>query len=194
VEPAGDNADGLAEPATPTARAIRAIEAAVAVISRCALGVAGSALAGVFVMICYGVAMRYFVGRPQPWVDESAGWLLVGSVMLAIPEVQRRGDHIGIDFLAGKLRSAGRRRLLVFSILTVLATAIIFVREGIVMVEFSRMLNVLSNQIPEVPLWLVQGFVPVGFALMALVAAVQLACVLAGLKPRDMSDTLKEDV
>jgi len=180
--------------ATPVVRAIRMIEAAVAVIAKCALGAAGLALCGVFLMICYGVAMRYFAGQPQPWVDETAGWLLVGSVMLTIPEVQRRGDHIGIDFLAGVLGYAGRRALLIFSILTVLTSAIIFVREGIVMVEFSRMLNVLSNQIPEVPLWVVQGFVPAGFALMALVAGVQLACVLAGLKPRDMSDTLKDDV
>ena len=194
MEPAVDSADGSPGPVTPTVRAIRAIEAVVAIVSKCALGAAALALTGVFLMICYGVAMRYFAGQPQPWVDESAGWLLVGSVMLAIPEVQRRGDHIGIDFLARLLGPAARRALLVFAILTVLASALIFVREGIIMVEFSRMLNVLSNQIPEVPLWVVQGFVPIGFGLMALVAAVQLACVLAGLKPRDMSETLKDDV
>src|SRR3712207_7614979 len=47
-------------------------------------------------LVCYSVVMRYFLGRPQPWVDEAVGWLLVVIVMLAIPEVQRRGDHIGI--------------------------------------------------------------------------------------------------
>ncbi len=193
MEPAVDSTIGP-RPPSPAVRAIRAIETAVAFASRGALAVAGLALAGVFLMICYGVAMRYFAGRPQPWIDETAGWLLVGSVMLAIPEVQRRGDHIGIDFLAGRLRAAPRRALLVFSLLTVLASALVFVREGIVMVEFSRMLNVLSNQVPEVPLWVVQGFVPAGFALMALVAVVQLVCVLAGLAPRDMSETLKDDV
>jgi TRAP-type mannitol/chloroaromatic compound transport system permease small subunit len=76
----------------------------------------------------------------------------------------------------------------------VLASAAIFVREGMIMVEFSRIVGVLSNRIPEVPLWMVQGVVPIGFALMALVALVQLACFALGLKPRDMSETLKEEV
>lgn len=177
----------------PLVRLVRAVEAAVAVLSKVALWISALLLVAIFGLIAYAVGMRYFAGKPQPWIDEVAGWLLVGSVMLAIPEVQRRGDHIGIDFITGKLRPRGRRVLMVLGVLTVLASAAIFVREGMVMVEFSRMVGVLSNRIPEVPLWMVQGVVPIGFALMALVALVQLACFALGLKPRDMSETLKEE-
>ena len=57
------------------------------------------------------------------------------------------------------------------------------------MPEFSRTVGVLSSCIPEVPLWMVQGVVPIGFALMALVALVQLACVALGLSlPRHERD------
>jgi TRAP-type C4-dicarboxylate transport system permease small subunit len=169
-------------------RWVRRAESAVAVLCRIAVGLAALQLMAIFGLISYAVAMRYLVGLPQPWIDEAAGWLLVGSVMLAIPEVQRRGDHIGIDFLARKLGPRRSRALLVFAVLTVLASAAVFVREGIVMVEFSRMLNVLSNRLPDVPLWMVQSLVPAGFALLALVALVQLACLLLGLKPRDMAE------
>ncbi len=175
-------------------RLLRRLEAIVRWLSRAALAVSAVILFAIFALITYSVAMRYFLRQPQPWIDEAIGWLLVGSVMLAVPEVQRRGDHIGIDFLGQKLGGRTQRWVLLFGVVTVLASALLFVREGVAMVQFSRMLNVLSNQLPDVPLWLVQGFVPLGFTLMALVALVQLLCLVAGLKPQDMSEQLKDDV
>jgi TRAP-type C4-dicarboxylate transport system permease small subunit len=171
-------------------RAARGLESAVALVSKTALALAGLTTTGVFGLVCYSVVLRYFFGSPQPWVDEAVGWLLVVTVMLAIPEVQRRGDHIGIDYLASRVSGAGRRAILAFGLLMVAASAVILVLEGIEMVEFSRVIGVLSNQIPEIPLWLVQAFVPLGFALMLLVTGAQLLCVALGLKPRDMAETV----
>jgi C4-dicarboxylate transporter DctQ subunit len=189
---------GLAQanrgPDKPVVRFVRTLERFVALLSKTALALSALVLFAIFALISYSVGMRYFLGTPQPWIDEATGWLLVGSVMLAVPEVQRRGDHIGIDFITGTVGERSRRAVLALGVLTVLATAALFVWQGVVMVEFSRVLNVLSNQIPEVPLWLVQGFVPVGFLLMLLVALVQTLCLALGLKPRDMSEHLKEDV
>lgn len=151
-------------------------------------------LAGIFLMIVYSVAMRYFANQPQPWIDEAAGWLLVGTVMLAIPEVQRRGEHIGIDLVTARAGPRWGRALLGLGILMVLATALVFALEGWTMVSFTRMVGILSNQLPEVPLWLVQGFVPLGFALMALVALTQLLLVVAGLKPKAMAEQVREEI
>jgi TRAP-type C4-dicarboxylate transport system permease small subunit len=175
-------------------RTLRLVERAVALLCLTAVGASALVLMTIFVLISYSVAMRYVLGLPQPWIDEAVGWLLAASVMLAVPEVQRRGEHIGIDIMARKLRGRGYRALALFAVATVLASAAIYVREGIEMVTFSRMLNVLSNQIPEVPLWLVQGVVPVGFGLMVLVALVQFACLLAGLPPGIMRQHAIEDV
>ena len=186
--PTADRSDEPRE--TGLRRAARGLETVVAAISKTALVLAGLTTAGVFGLVCYSVVMRYFLGQPQPWVDEAVGWLLVVIVMLAIPEVQRRGDHIGIDFLSSRVSGAGRRLVLAFGLLMVVASAVILVLEGIEMVAFSRMIGVLSNQIPEVPLWLVQAFVPIGFALMLLVAGAQLVCLMLGLKPRDMAETV----
>jgi TRAP-type C4-dicarboxylate transport system permease small subunit len=179
---------------TPVQRILRGLETAVRFISKAALAAAVLLLLSIFVLIVYSVLMRYLAGKPQPWIDEAAGWLLVGSVMLAIPEVQRRGDHIGIDVVTGAVSDRVRRGLTLFGLLMVLGTAAIFTREGAVMVAFSRMLNILSNQIPDIPLWMVQGFVPLGFGIMALVALVQLLLVLLGEKPRDMAEHMKEDI
>jgi TRAP-type C4-dicarboxylate transport system permease small subunit len=179
---------------TAAHRTLRMAETAVRVLCRIAMAGAVLLLAGIFSLIIYSVLMRYFAGRPQPWIDEAIGWLLVGSVMLSIPEVQRRGDHIGIDVVTRAVSERMRKALMLGGLAMVLGSALVFTREGIEMVSFSRMINVLSNQIPEVPLWIVQGFVPVGFGLMAMVALMQIALVSAGLKPKDMAEHAKEEV
>lgn len=178
----------------PIHRLLRLVEAAIRRLCKIAMAGAVLLLASIFVLIVYSVMMRYFAGRPQPWIDEAIGWLLVGSVMLSIPEVQRRGDHIGIDMVTTAVGPKLKRGLMLFGLLTVLASAVIFTHEGVSMVAFSRMINVLSNQIPEVPLWVVQGFVPLGFGLMALVSMAQMALVAAGLKPQDMAEHVKEEI
>ncbi len=175
-------------PRTAAQRGARALESAVAVASKVFLALAGLTTTAVFGLVCYSVFMRYFLGRPQPWVDEAVGWLLVVMVMLAIPEVQRRGDHIGVDFLAARLSERGKAIGLTFGLLLVFFSAAIFVAEGVEMVEFSRMIGILSNQIPEIPLWMVQAFVPLGFALMLLVVGTQLVVLLTGQKPRDLGE------
>lgn len=173
---------------------LRMLETVVSGLTRLAMALAVLFLASIFALIAYSVMMRYFAGQPQPWIDEAAGWLLVGAVMLAIPEVQRRGDHIGIDMLTRSVGERLRRALLMFGVAMVFACAALFTREGLEMVAFSKMINILSNQIPEMPLWIVQSLVPIGFGLMALVALTQFACLLAGVAPREMARHTREEI
>lgn len=170
------------------ARGLRLIEGVVALLSKLCMVLAGVLLAGIFAGICYSVFMRYFLHLPQPWTEEATGWMLVAMVMLAAPEVQRRGEHIGIDFIYEKMPARIRPWVTGLGLVFVVASAAILVREGLVMVDFTRMIGILSNQIPEVPLWAVQAFVPLGFAVLLLVAAVQLALIAAGERPRDMAE------
>lgn len=171
-------------------RIMHSLERLVAFLTKTSLAFAGLTLIAILLMISYSVVWRYFFNTPQPWVDESTGWLLVMAVMLSLPEVQRRNDHIGIDFLHQTFKGKVTRVLLFVGVLTVLISSVIIVIEGIRMVQFSHMLGVLSNQIPEVPLWAVQMLVPIGFALMALVAAVQFACLCVGVVPQGMRESL----
>ncbi|KAA2238218.1 TRAP transporter small permease [Salinarimonas soli] len=194
-QPGGGNAAAPADAERPAARVLRVIEGAVSLLTRGALALSGGLLLAILGLIAYSVIWRYLFNAPKPWVDEVAGWLLVASVMLALPEVQRRNDHIGIDFLHQRLRDRPAARLVLgFGVFTVLVSSAILVREGVTMVEFTQMLGILSNQIPEVPLWAVQAFVPLGFGLMALVALVQLACLSLGILPHAMRDSLHGEV
>jgi TRAP-type C4-dicarboxylate transport system permease small subunit len=164
-------------------RAVRRVESTIAAVSRGAAAVAGAACLATLAMICYAVAMRYFFNRPQGWTDEAVGWFIVVAVMFAVPEAQRRNEHIGVDALINRAGPGLRRALLVFGVITVLITAVILVREGWEMVAFSQMLGLKSIGIPEVSLWVVQIFVPLGAILLLTVALGQLFCLLVGLEP-----------
>lgn len=169
--------------ASTLARTARAVEAAVALLSRGAAAVAGLACLAALAMICYAVAMRYLLNQPQGWTDEAVGWLIVVAVMFAVPEAQRRAEHIGVDALIDKAPPAWRRPLLAFGALAVALTALILVREGWEMVSFSRMIGLKAIGIPEVSLWTIQLFVPLGAVLLLLVSLGQIFCHVAGLEP-----------
>lgn len=133
-----------------------------------------------FALMCYGVAMRYFVGAPQPWVDKVLGWLVVALVMLAAPQAHLEGEHVAVDTLSGKARGGARRALAAFGLLCVIAMAAVMIWEGGGMVAFSRLQDVMSDLHP-IRLWWIQVLVPVGFALVLAVALMQLGRVARGL-------------
>ncbi|MBL8669196.1 MAG: TRAP transporter small permease [Alphaproteobacteria bacterium] len=159
------------------------IERAVAAVSKLSLAVAAVACLSCLALVCYGVAMRYFLGRPQSWADEAVGWLVVIVVMLAVPEAQRRGENIGVDWLVERWSGAKRRAVLALGALSVAAVAVMFVVEGAETVMFTRMVGIVSNALPEVPLWAIQGLIPLGGLLLLLVALAQLAAWASGREP-----------
>ena len=178
---AGDGSDGAG-----FARAVRLFESAVAALSRMGEWIAGVACLATLSLVCYAVVMRYFFNKPQSWSDEAVGLLIVISVMLAVPEAQRRGENIGVDLVIERLKGGRRRALTAFGCLTVAITAAILISEGIDMVAFTRMIGIVSNSLPEVPLWAAQAFVPLGAVLLLLVALAQLLVYLAGFEPRGL--------
>jgi len=175
----GDRAERPAR-ASP---ALDLAEAVIAVASRLAGALAGLACLGALAVICYAVAMRYFVGRPLTWADEVAGYLVVLTVMLGVAEAQRRGENIGVDIVNDRSPRWLIGLVGVVSAAAVAAVAWLFVDEGLKMVAFSRMIGIMSNVLPGLPMWTVQIAVPIGGLLLLLVALVQLWAWAAGRRP-----------
>jgi TRAP-type C4-dicarboxylate transport system permease small subunit len=147
---------------------------------------AAAAAASVLVMLAlvsYSVGMRYLLNSPKPWVDEVVGFLLVGSVMLAVAEALRRGEHISIDLVTDKLGPRARRAAAVFALLAVLATAAALLWEGWETVAFARMLGLMTDGYVTLPLWTLQLLVPIGGALLLLACLAELLRIAAGLPP-----------
>jgi TRAP-type C4-dicarboxylate transport system permease small subunit len=161
----------------------RRVEAAVALL--CRLGALVGALAGLvcFVLVCASVGWRYFLGRPQPWIDHLAAWLVVALTMFTAAETQRRGEHIGVEVLTARLTGGRRRAARLFGAAAVALTALILLREGIDTVSFSRMIGIATD-VEGVPVWWVHTLIPIGAALLLLAAAAQILVLACGLEPR----------
>ncbi len=153
------------------------------IASRIATALAAVAVLACFALVCFSVAMRYFLNRPLSWSDEATGWLVVAVVMLAVAEAQRRGENIGVDLLLEKSGARLRRALALLGVAMVAGTALLMTVKGIEMAGFARMLDLRSNTLGWVAVWPIQTLVPVGAALLLLVALAQLAALAAGRDP-----------
>jgi C4-dicarboxylate transporter DctQ subunit len=142
----------------------------VAWLATLGLALAASALLTSLALIVYSVGMRYFINRPEAWVDEAVGYLLVASVMLAAAAALRDDEHICVDIVTEKLSSRGRRVIALAGLIAVVVTAALLVFEGYGTVEFSRMVGLRSNGYLALPLWIPQLLIPIGAALLGLAA------------------------
>ncbi|MDQ1080395.1 TRAP transporter small permease [Pseudoroseomonas cervicalis] len=170
------------------ARAIAALARWVA-LGAAALG--GVATLLCLALICWSVAARYLLGQPQPWIDKAAGWLVVALVMLAAPEAQRRFEHIGVDVLTGRLKGRAAHGARLLSTLSVALVAGILLQAGLETVEFSRMIGVMT-EIEGVPVWWIQALLPLGAALLMLVALAQSLQLALGQAPDYLPDGSEE--
>ena len=156
---------------------------AIRLLTDAAAGVAAASVLVMLALVSYSVAMRYLLNAPKPWVDETVGFLLVGSVMFAVAEALRRGEHISIDLLTDKLGPRGRRAAAVFGLLAVLVTAAALAWEGWETVAFARMLGLMTDGYVTLPLWTLQLMLPIGGVLLLLACLAELLRIAAGLPP-----------
>lgn len=151
-----------------------------------AVCLAGAALAALLVLgslglVGYSVLMRYFLNRPIPWVDELVGYLLVGLVMLAAADALRRGEHIAVDLMTGRLGPRGRQVSEAVGLVAVLAVGIALVIGGWQTAAFSALLGIRSTGYLAMPIHLPQALIPVGGGLLSLAALAGLLRLATGL-------------
>jgi TRAP-type C4-dicarboxylate transport system permease small subunit len=166
-------------------RLARAVDRLSRLLSDIAIAIAGLATLVSLVLVIYGVVLRYALNRPQSWLDELMGYLLVAIVMLGAADALRQREHIAIDLLTSRLNEAKRFWVAVLGMIAVAATAALFIAEGWGAVAFSKMVGLRSTGYLDTPLWTVQLLVPVGGFLLLLNAATLLARLLVKDLPVD---------
>jgi TRAP-type C4-dicarboxylate transport system permease small subunit len=161
-------------------------------LTRAAAALSAAGVLVSLVLIAWAVVMRYALNRPPAWVDDAVGFLLVGIVMLAAAQVQRRGEHIGVDLLASRLSARARRWVDAWAALAALAAALVLVVNGWQTAIFSRSLGIVAEGNVEIPVFWVQLLLPAGGAVMALVALESLARLAAGEPPAEAPPAIAE--
>lgn len=140
--------------------------------------IGGLAIVAVLLITAAAVFGRYVLGQPLAGADDATGFLVVVIVMFGAAEALRRGDHIRIDLLFSKAGPRTLRWLEAWSLLGVLAFALLLAVTAWETVVFSRQFGAYSPGELAMPLWIPQSALLVGGLLLALAALAQLLRLL----------------
>ncbi|AEB11069.1 TRAP transporter small permease [Marinithermus hydrothermalis] len=139
---------------------------------RRALAVIEDVLAGLFLVagllvVFVSVVMRYVFNNPPGWADEFARIFVAWGAMFGFSVALREGRHITVDLLFSALPPRGKRVLaLLASLIGVAFTSFIAVAGGHY-VAFLRKIG-LRSIYTDLPEWLLQLIIPLGFGVFAL--------------------------
>jgi TRAP-type C4-dicarboxylate transport system permease small subunit len=163
--------------------ALAVLERALGRLVGAALALAAAGVLASLALIAWAVVLRYVFNRPPVWTDDVVGFLLVGIVMLAAAQSLRRGEHIGVDILVGRLGPRGALWAQAWSSLSVAAVSLILIVNGWQTAMFSRKIGVLTEGRVEIPAFWLQLLLPLAGLLMLLVSLEALLRLAAGAPP-----------
>jgi len=154
--------------ASTGARRFASVSRALDRLTDVSLWVSGAALALLLGCYVYEVATRYFFNAPTTWSYDVSQWLFCLSVVLALPQVTRKGAHVAITILVDRLpavpRDWARRALLLTGVAACAVTAWICAQEA----HRQWSLGIVTLWNHPVPKWWVSAAIPVGFLLSGL--------------------------
>ncbi|MCP3944125.1 MAG: TRAP transporter small permease [Desulfobacteraceae bacterium] len=125
------------------------------------------------IIITYEVIMRKFFNSPTIWVDETARFFLVWAVYMATPHMLKLRNMIIVNLFPGSL-SGMIFKLLEFLTLSVIAffSFVALYYGGEIVLESIETGRKTSTML-EVPEWLTQSAIPVGFGLLFIQTIVE---------------------
>jgi TRAP-type C4-dicarboxylate transport system permease small subunit len=142
-------------------------------LTRVCLGIAAMSLLSIVAINGANVIGRYFFGRPFSWAEELMLYLMILGVFSGGTAITWRNMHIRIDTLVERTSPQVQHvaRVLAIVISIAVLTTIMGASYGIVALlkSFDQRSYALNA-----PMWIPQGFVTAGLALMALLMAVKL--------------------
>lgn len=133
-------------------------------------------------LIGAAVFARYGFGMPQPWMEKVGGWLVIAIACLAAAEVQRRGEHIGVDIFTERLTGGWKRASDLVGLLSVALVGAVLVAAGWETIEFSLLVGMMT-EVAGIPTWWTQAALPIGAALLLVMALAQIWAALRGRPP-----------
>ncbi len=132
--------------------------------------IASLLLFAIGVMLTYEVVARYFFNAPTIWAEELSRLAMIWAVFLGSAALLRSGDHIRVTVITDKLPPALRNVLEVVSLVfvAVISGFVAWYGTPIAWNSFERGRTVGSML--DLPSWVSQASVPLGFALIAIQA------------------------
>jgi len=131
---------------------------------------AAAALAITFILLLYNVATRYLVqfGFLPPsvqlnWVFEVCVFLLVWAVLLGVARIEKRAQHIRVDFLYNQFGRKAQVAAEIFALVFAIAVALFFIYSGLLVVEDAIKWDERSETTLRTPFWILYLALSVSF-------------------------------
>lgn len=134
---------------------------AIAFLDRLIGWIAAAALAITFVLLVYNVATRYLIsfGWVSPsvqlnWVYEICVFLLVWAVLLGVARIEKRAQHIRVDFLYNQFGPRMQAATELFALVFAAAVALFFIYSGKIVVQDAILWDERSETTLRTPFWI----------------------------------------
>jgi len=124
-------------------------------------------------MLTYEVVARYFFTKPTRWAAELSQMCLIWGSLLAMAWLLKKRQHIQVDAVVRLLPDAVARVIdrLVMLLIAGFAMVVCWYGFEIFYDSFSR--GRTTGSLLNIPIWIVELAVPVGFALLTLQALLE---------------------
>lgn len=126
-------------------------------------------------MLTYEVVARYFFIKPTIWAAELSQLCLIWGCLLAMAQVLTLRRHITVNALTALLPRGAQIACAAVSLILVIVVSGIIGYWGWDIFYDSFVRGRTTGSLLNMPVWVVELAVPVGFALLALQAIVELA-------------------
>jgi TRAP-type C4-dicarboxylate transport system permease small subunit len=172
-----------ADDTTPEILPVSGVERVVRLVTLAGAGVAAFMVLIVFSMVSYSVFMRYVLGTPVTFTDELNGFVVVAMVALGAGEVLLRGEHFGVDLLTAHASPRIQWLVDIWGMTGVILVASAILYSAVIMVRFSFDFEVYSDGYLGVQMWIPQGFLLIGMAILILAAVARIFTLLTVRRP-----------
>jgi len=135
-------------------------------------------LAGLAVLVCFGVFFRYVLNSSLVWYDEFASYMLVWLTFYGCVVVDYKQRHIAFDLFVNKLTPGKRRVVDVVAELAVLGFQFVLFYYGWILTE--RMGDETAISLPWVQVTWITSVLPITGALLLLISVSRLVGLLSG--------------
>lgn len=138
-------------------------------------GVLGACLlAATGIMLTYEVIARYFFVKPTIWAAELSQMCLIWGCLLAMAWVLSTYRHITVNAVTNLLPRPMQKICVAFSLITIIVFSVIVTYWGWDIFHDSYVRGRLTGSMLNLPIWISELSVPVGFGLLTLQAVVEL--------------------
>ena len=160
------------QPASPLRRLLDGLYHGAAVL-------AALCLIGLLVMVVLSIAGRQF-GFHVRGTDAYAGYLMAAAGFLALAHTLKRGEHIRVTLLVGRLKGRAQHWMEVWALAAATLLAALFAVYSVRLVWLSHELNDISTSADAAPLWIPQLPMAAGTVILLIAFADELVLQLLG--------------